>query len=128
MSATAERLQLETATFQALLSWGAGLYRQSKFDEALAFFRLARAAQPDHPEAIKLLASCYQQTVYKQQATALYREALAKDPKQADVLTNLAEILIAQLRYQEALELLKQCIALDPNYDDSHAQRARALV
>jgi Tfp pilus assembly protein PilF len=121
-------LALTRPTFDALVGWGAVLYRGGAFDQALPFFRLAHAGFPDEPLAQKLLASCYQQIGYKRQATELYRASLKRDPKQTDVLANLAEILIAQMRYQEALELLERAIALDPEYRDAHAQRARALV
>jgi predicted O-linked N-acetylglucosamine transferase (SPINDLY family) len=129
--AEAERLLGEAVKINpssdVIYNRGCALQNLGRYEEALACFQRAAAANPDFVDA---LVNCgYVQLGLRrfQDALASFDKALARKPADAQILNNRGHALLELGREMEALASFDKAIALDPNYVSAWSNRGVAL-
>jgi predicted O-linked N-acetylglucosamine transferase (SPINDLY family) len=99
---------------------GQALQALRRWDEAMAAYQAALAAQPDFLDAWNNLGICRQLSKALPAAAEAYREALKLAPGNAGVMANLGAVLREMGLLDEAIELLRAAADLEPTAT-SHA-------
>jgi tetratricopeptide (TPR) repeat protein len=107
---------------------GLALHRLGRVSEAEQIYRQVLAAQPDHADALQLLAVIVQNAGQVAEAEALFRRSLRANAKQPIVWYNLGRLLFASGRFQETLDACDRAIKLRSNYAAAFANRSAALL
>lgn len=112
---------------------------QSRFQEALALHQLGELKeaqtlyeralkwQPNHFDALQMLATLAYQTGQLARAESLFLKALKIDPEAVYALNNFGNLLQDLGQFNSALARYDQAIALDPNYVEAHNNRGDLL-
>jgi len=99
----------------ALLQQAADLIQAGNVGDAAAVCRRLLASQPEHPDALHLLAMATRSSD-PQGAERLFRESLARAPQQPSVRVNMANFLRSSNRIAEAESLLRQTTEMAPDF------------
>ena len=98
------------------------------FAEASQFYRLALAAQPDHPDSLHLLGMIAFQAGDLETATASIRRAIAIHPHAASYHANLGNVLQKQGLAQDAARCYLQALRIDASLAPVHANLASVFL
>ena len=96
---------------------------QGQRSDALSLIAQARAAAPDHPDALAACGMLTLQAGDVAQARALIEQAIAINPRNARYLVNLATVLRACKDSDGELKVLDQALALDPYLFTANLQK-----
>jgi tetratricopeptide (TPR) repeat protein len=96
--------------------------------EAEALYRQILREQPDHGDALRLLATLAWETNRLHEAIELLNHALAKNPDSADIHALIGLPLVATDQLEQAIAHLQKAVALRPNFADAHANLAVAFL
>lgn len=88
--------------------------KQGKFEQAIACFQKAIAADPNYIPAHNNLGTLLQQQNRLSEAITCYQNALKINPNSALTLTNLGSIYLIEGQLNQAEELLKRALELNP--------------
>jgi tetratricopeptide (TPR) repeat protein len=102
-------------------------YNAGKLADAGRLCEQIISAQPDHFDALHVLAVVQGALGKRDQALANYDRALAIQPGHADALNNRGSILLASNRLDEALESYDRALAARPNFPEALSNRSSAL-
>ena len=103
------------------------LHQQGHFDEAEVLYQKILRDQPEHFDALQLLATIAAQKKRFEEAVALFDRALKINPDHPNMLNNRGVALKALTRYEEALWSYDKALALKPDYADACYNRAFVL-
>ena len=107
------------ATLQSALV----LHNQGRLTEADAIYRELLQLQPNHSEALRLLATLTAQRGLFTEAVVLFDQALAISPDNSMLLYNRGLALQELKRYDDALASYAKTVAVNPHYADAHNNR-----
>jgi peptidoglycan/xylan/chitin deacetylase (PgdA/CDA1 family)/tetratricopeptide (TPR) repeat protein len=93
---------------------GQQLYREKKYDEALAKLQAAVALKPGDPVLLNNLGFLYYATGRYDDALSYLQKTLAVDPKRKEAHENIADTLMKLGRRDEAKQHYQQFLALHP--------------
>ncbi|WP_213736039.1 tetratricopeptide repeat protein [Bradyrhizobium sp. dw_411] len=102
-------------------------YHGGKFLEAEQVFQQIINTDPDHFEAIHLLAVVQSCQGKKETALASYRRALEVRPNHAEVLSNRGLTLHELQRFEEALASYDRALAVRPDFAEALSNRGVTL-
>ena len=88
--------------------------KQGKFEQAIACFQKAIAADPNYIPAHNNLGTLLQQQNRLSEAITCYQNALKINPNSALTLTNLGSIYLIKNQLNQAEELLNRALELNP--------------
>lgn len=94
---------------------GRSLGKQGNYNEALAAFNEAIAANPENAEAHNGLGFCYLLLGQKEKAERSLKEALRLQPDLLKAVKNLASLYHRQERMKEAISLWERLTEISPN-------------
>jgi predicted O-linked N-acetylglucosamine transferase (SPINDLY family) len=109
------------------LQRGLSLHQQGRLAEAEAIYREILHSQPDHFDALQLLATIAGQQNKLTEAVELFIRALKINPVHPASLNNCGNALLMLKRYEEALLNYDRAIAVQPNNADTYYNRGVAL-
>jgi len=95
-------------------------FRAGRISEAEACLRMLVAAEPDHAEALNLLAAACQQRGELNEAIELIRRAVALSPQMVAAHSNLGTALNRRGQLAEAAASYRRAIDLKPEYAEAH--------
>ncbi|OFW43846.1 MAG: hypothetical protein A3J28_18200 [Acidobacteria bacterium RIFCSPLOWO2_12_FULL_60_22] len=121
-----EVLSRNPREFEALRMLGELYARKSNFNEAVAFYRRARAEHPQDLQLQQTLARTLSWIKEFKESADLYRDLLSRDPNPATRL-ELARVLSWGGQYSESVETYKQLLALQPDQAEARLGLARVL-
>jgi predicted O-linked N-acetylglucosamine transferase (SPINDLY family) len=102
-------------------------HQQGRLDEAEALYREIVCLQPEHVDALQLLATIAAQRKDFAEAVSLFNQAFAINPSHPLLLNNLGNALQALKRYDEAIVNYDRALALNPAYAEAHFNRGVVL-
>ena len=108
---------------RALLQSALTLHQQGQWTEAEVLYREIVQAQPNHFEALHLLATVSFQRKNYGEAVALFERAIKINDRHPGSLNNYGLALKELQRYDEALENYEKAIALQPDFMEACANR-----
>jgi len=107
---------LDSEPGRAKVARGIEHLRADRTDEAIDFFRDALKDNPSDVNAMRFLASAYQQAKENiDDAEALLRRATQIAPDFVDALLSLGAVLMEQFKYMEAIETYKKATQQAPD-------------
>ena len=109
------------------LQRGLSLHQQGRLAEAEVIYREILHSQPDHFDALQLLATIAGQQNKLTEAVELFIRALKINPVHPASLNNCGNALLMLKRYEEALLNYDRAIAVQPNNADTYYNRGVAL-
>jgi protein O-GlcNAc transferase len=128
-----------TASSNRAVPPGDAMKAQSRFQEAFALHQLGELKeaqvlyeralkwQPNHFDALHMLATLAYQTGQLVRAESLFVKALKIDPEAVYALNNFGNLLQDLGKFNSALARYDQAISLDPNYVEAHNNRGDLL-
>ena len=102
-------------------------HQQGRLDEAEALYREIVCLQPEHVDALQLLATIAAQRKNYAEAVSLFDKALAINPSHPLLLNNLGNALQALKRYDEAIVNYDRALLFNPAYAEAHFNRGVVL-
>ena len=111
------------ARFQEALT----LHQQGDYKEARVLYERALKWQPNHFDALHMLATLAYQTGQLDRAEVLFAKALKIDPDAVSALNNYGNLLQDLKKYKSALASFDKALALDANYVEAHNNRGDLL-
>ncbi len=117
-SADANPAQLQTAL---------ALHQQGRLAEAEAIYKEILSSQPEHFDALQLLATIAGQQNKLTEAIELFHSALKINPEHPASLNNCGNALQMLKRYDEALMSYERAIAVQPDNADTWCNRGVVL-
>ncbi len=114
ISELTEQVRRDPNDFEAWASLGAWYGKLRKYDEAIACFKRAIAANPKHAEAYLGLASTYGFQGRTEEKFAACKQAIALRPDYADAYAYLGSGYAKAGRTPEAIETFKTALGLRP--------------
>jgi len=118
--------RLQPGLVPAQVNTGVLLIEEDGFEAAIPHLEAALAVQPDHVNALKLLAQARRRIGASGSALAPIARAAELAPDRADVHAEHAHILLAQDRPAEAVACADRAIALDATSYAAHAALGHA--
>jgi len=114
-------------THRQRLEIGFTHHRAGRLGEAEAIYRQVLAEQPNHPEALQLLAGVA--TLQKQYDTAidLLKQAIAANPNAALFHANLGSLYLQAKQLDESIASLERAVQLDPKLVPAYYNLGNAL-
>lgn len=112
-----------SAALQMAVQW----YRQGRADIAAALCGDLLRQQPDHPEALNMLAALHVEAKQPAQAVPLFERLLARHPGHADAWCNRGVALLDLGRPDEARASFERAIAARPAFPQAHNNLGNAL-
>ena len=112
----------------AAFAEGLAQHQAGRIEAARACYEAALRAEPNHFDALHMLAVAASQGVAWEEAVALYDRAIAADPDVAAAHSNRAAALQALGRSQASLESCDRAIGLAPSLAAAHVNRGNALL
>lgn len=109
------------------LQEGLALHHRGELKEARVMYERALKWQPDHFDALNMLATLSYQTGQLERAETLFIKALKIDSDVASIHNNFANLLQDLKKYKSALAHYDKAIALDPEYVEAHNNRGDLL-
>ena len=116
-----------TVNTAALLEQGLAFHRQGSIGEAERLYREVLDVQPEHADALQLLAVIVQNSGAPADAEALFRRSLRANAHQPSVWYNFGSLLFSLGRSSEALDAFDRALKLRPSYAAAFANRSAAL-
>ena len=104
------------------------LHQQGQLDQAQALYQEILQSQPQHFDALQLLASIALQRHDLITAVTLLEQALNIDPNQAGALNNLGNALLLLQNLEAALHSYDRALAQKPDFADALYNRGAALL
>jgi predicted O-linked N-acetylglucosamine transferase (SPINDLY family) len=102
-------------------------HRAGRVSEAVALYREALTADPEHPDALHLLGLLAYQCGDLAAAETLLAEAIRVAPGIAEFHGDFGTALLAAGRPADAVAALERAIALDPQYAEAHTNLGSAF-
>lgn len=112
---------------EELIQHGRSLHNLEMFHQAQTVYEQILAIDPNHFDALRLLATVLAQTGKSADAIVYFERALAIDNTNPIVFNNRGITLQQLKRFDEALESYDQAIRLSPDYADAYNNRGNAL-
>ncbi len=112
--------------YAARLNAALAMHRQGQLNQAEALYREILQSQPQHFDALQLLATLAAQRKNSAAAVELFDQALRIDPNHAGVLVNRGVALRDLQRFDEALESYDRALRIRP--DDADALNNRGVT
>ncbi len=109
------------------LSQALALHQQGHLAQAEALYKEVLQIQPQHFDALQLLASIWTQRGSSIAAIELFDRALAINPNHPSALSNRGVALQDLGRHEEALQSFERALAIKPDYAEALANRGNAL-
>lgn len=106
---------LAASSGQEALDRGSRLYKDGRYDEAIAAFKEATEKDAGLLMAWQNLGWAYHKAGRHQEAITTWRTVLKVEPRRADLINEIAAIHLANDRYKEAAEELARSLAIDEN-------------
>ena len=103
------------------------LHQQGQLKEARALYERALKWQPNHFDALHMLATIAYQTGQLERAEILFVKALKLDPEASFALNNFGNLLQDLKKYKSALSHYDRAIAQDAGYVEAHNNRGDLL-
>ena len=110
-----------------LAARGLTAFRAGRVDEAETLCRRVTALQPDHFDALQILAICCSQRGDYDQALALLQHAIEVRPEAGPAIANLGNVLHQVGRDAEALGCFDRALACMPAQPELHVNRGNVL-
>jgi len=107
---------------------GAAEHRAGRLDAAEALYRKVLKHDPDHPDALNLLAVITQERGRPARAVQLLSQALRAKPDFPEALANLARAQRAAGDPEGALDSARRAVALKPHLLEGQVQLGRCLI
>lgn len=114
-------------TIQQAYELGIQHHRAGRLQDAESLYRQILTYQPNHVDALKMLAHLAFQTGRHADAAELLRRALALQPDSADLRGNLGMVLASAGRLDEAIAEFRQALAVAPQFTEARYNLANAL-
>ncbi len=111
----------------AQLATALALHQQGRLDQAAVLYQEILQSQPQHFEALQLLATVALQQQNPVVAVALFDQALAINPRHPSALNNRGNALRDLKRPAEALESYDRALKIKPDYAEALSNRGAAL-
>ena len=99
---------------------GGELVSTDKFSEAVEFLESALKEDPTIPQALLMLATCYNNLGRTEEAKANLDLVLKDDPESVQALISLANILLAERKNEDVIALCRRAISLDDRNNQAH--------
>lgn len=111
----------------AKLATALALHQQGRLDQAAVLYQEILQSQPQHFEALQLLATIALQQKNPEAAVALFDQALAINPRHPSALNNRGNALRDLNRPAEALQSYDRALEIKPDYAEALSNRGAAL-
>jgi tetratricopeptide (TPR) repeat protein len=111
----------------ARLAAGLALHQQGRLDQAAALYQEILQSQPQHFDALQLLAMTEAQKGNPAAALVLFEQALTINPHHAGVLSNYGNVLRALKRPAQALASYDQALKIQPDQVEAWSNRGDVL-
>ncbi|MEO8023383.1 tetratricopeptide repeat protein [Polaromonas sp.] len=111
----------------AKLAAALALHQQGQLDQAAMLYQEILQAQPQHFEALQLLATIALQQKSPEAAVSLFDQALAINPRHPSALNNRGNALRDLKRPADALESYDRALKIKPDYAEALSNRGAAL-
>lgn len=93
----------------------AGMFiNENRYADAAARLEEVRRSDPDIPQAVLLLATCYTELGRRAEARGLLDELLKKDAENIQALIGLANVLVQEGRGEDVLAVCRRALSVDP--------------
>ena len=99
------------------------LHQQGDLDQAEVIYNKILQLQPNHFDALQLLATIAVQRKNFSQAVVLFEQALKINQSHLGSLNNYGNALFGLKMYDEALQSYEKALAIKPDYIEAHAHR-----
>jgi tetratricopeptide (TPR) repeat protein len=109
---------------ESLIERSSQLIEHKRYKDAEQFLQQALASEPNHPEALCLLAICKSEAGNKAEALSLIQQCISAQPDNDRFLYLHAAFSLQADRYQEAEKFINNAIAYDPNNAQYYGLRA----
>lgn len=106
---------------------GLSLHQHGQLKEAKVLYERALKWQPNHFDALHMLALIAYQTQQLDRAEVLFLKVLKLDPEAPHALNNFGNVLQDLNKFKSALARFDRAIELDPNYVEAHNNRGDLL-
>ena len=106
---------------------GLALHQHGQLKEAQTLYERALKWQPNHFDALHMLALIAYQTQQLDRAEALFLKVLKLDPDAPHALNNFGNVLQDLKKYKSALARFDRALELDPGYVEAHNNRGDLL-
>ena len=116
-------IQAIAAKFKTALA----MHQQGQLDQAETLYKEILLSQPQHFDALQLLATIAAQRKHSAAAVKLFDQALALYPNHAGVLNNRGNALRDLKRFEEALDSYERALTITPDYVEALNNRGNAL-
>jgi predicted O-linked N-acetylglucosamine transferase (SPINDLY family) len=103
-------------------------HRHGNLAEAQAGYKRVLKKNPNHFDALHMLALCEHKNGNSDSAEHLLRQALLVDRQSVAARYSLGNLLVAQQRPDEALACFDDLIAVKPDFADAHMNRGNVLL
>jgi len=111
----------------AKLATALALHQQGRLDQAALLYQEILQSQPQHFEALQLLATIALQQGHSEAAVSLFDQALAINPRHPSALNNRGNALRNLRRPAEALASYDRALGIKPDYAEALSNRGAAL-
>lgn len=112
--------QTPSTETEELLRSALALYRQGKFDEALANLKKVADLSPNDFRPLVLIASIYSAQRKMKSASEAYAAAIRLQPQQKILYLAKAEVDYLRNAHDEALAACRKATEVDPNYAEAY--------
>ncbi|ABL65857.1 O-linked N-acetylglucosamine transferase family protein [Chlorobium phaeobacteroides] len=103
-------------------------HQNGALDEAEALYQAILLQNPEHFDALQLLATIAAQRNESEKAVALFDQALNINPDHSGSLNNRGNALRSLQRYEDALRSFERAVAVKPDYADAYINRGNVLM
>lgn len=110
-----------------LIQLGVSLYRERKYDEALAHFAKAARLSPLNFRPHALMGVIYQAQRKMKEASAAYAKAIQLNPKEKQLYLSKSEVDFYRMATDEVIVACQKALELDPNLVEAWVRLGYAL-
>ncbi len=111
--------ELDPTDFESLFQVGNTYYDLKEFETCIEKFRFfidkAGTQNQFYPDALYLIAICYDILGKPEEAIAAYEDALTSDPNNVDLKFNMGRLYIRKENWENALEMFSAVLEAKPN-------------
>jgi len=107
-------VNLKQDDIEGRLRLGQSLFKKGKFAEAKGYLQEVLRKDPDHPEALTMLAHIAEKQGDKKTLGKVYEKILSREPKNTAILFNLGVMEAEKGNLQKALSHFEKLIKIDP--------------